>query len=782
MISHSVLFLALANLVSPGSLAPDLKVRPPRDRAAISLPVGPTFRSGVTPDPTLRSGVTPVTGRVVDPAGRPVPGATVILSGDGLPLRSVVTDGSGGFALDLPDSGRYEVRVAVTGFRSEVISLEDGSARELGDVRLSLSALGESVVVSASQVEIPLSQAVSSVTVITGAELQARQVHSLADALRTVPGLTVAATGGGGAVTGVFPRGGESNFTLVFVDDVPVNAFGGEFDFAHLTTGNVERIEVVRGPQSALFGSNAIGAVVRVITRRGGPPSVSGSVEAGGYDTLRFAGATVGSARGFEWGLSGERFITDGQRRSRTGLPVENDDYTRSSGTLTAGWQAAAARLRAQVSHATDERGVPGPFGTNPIGAFTGIDTISRGENAQTLASLTASVRVSPRVRTLFQVAHHRLDSDFLSPFGASQSHSRRWSGRAQVDVPVARNLEMSAGAELQREEAGSTFITGATSQPVPVERTVAGYFIEGRWSAIPRVQVTGGIRLDHLRRVRLEESPNPFSPRPVLDDDTLLAANPRAAVAWMARGGSADITKLRASIATGIRPPGAFDIAFTDNPSLKPERSFSTEAGIEQAFAGGRARAEAVAFFNSYDDLIVAVGSFRESSRYTTDNIANARARGLELALSGARRIPVFRGAHLHARIAYTWLDAEVLAVDDNDAAPPPFTVGEPLLRRPRHQVSADVTAASGPLTLFVTGGGRSRVLDVEPSFGTFGGLHYASGFQVWNAGASWRVARIGELFGRVENMFDRGYEEALGFPALGRRATIGIRIAQGR
>ena len=95
----------------------------------------------------------------------------------------------------------------------------------------------------------------------------------MADALRTVPGLTVVATGGYGAVTGVFPRGGESNFTLVFVDDVPVNAFGGEYDFAHLTTENVERIEIVRGPQSALFGSNAIGSVVRVVTRRGGAPS-----------------------------------------------------------------------------------------------------------------------------------------------------------------------------------------------------------------------------------------------------------------------------------------------------------------------------------------------------------------------------------------------------------------------------------------------------------------------------------------------------------------------------
>lgn len=725
----------------------------------------------------------PLAGRVVDPDGRAVPRATVLVSGEGRALLSVLTDANGSFAVDLPDTGRFEIRGAVPGFRSEVIVIDRASPAETATdivVQLALSAVSEAVVVSAAQVEIPLSQAASTVTVITGAELRARQVHSVADALRTVPGMTVAAAGGPGAVTGVFPRGGESNFTLVFVDDVPVNAFGGEFDFAHLTAENVERIEVVRGPQSALFGSNAIGAVVRVVTRRGGAPAVSASVEAGGYGTQRIAGATSGSLGTFEWGASAERFSGDGfNGRTVGGLLVQNDDYLRNSATVSAGWRGSAATVRGQVSHATDERGVPGPFGTNPVAAFTGIDTVSRGDNAQTLASITALVPMTARLRSHFQLAYHRLESDFLSPFGASESHSRRWSGRAQVDFPVTRRVAMSAGAELQREEAGSTFITGAAFQPVPVERTVGGYFVEARWAATPQVHLTGGVRLDRIDRDRLEESPDAFTPRPVLEEDTVVSVNPRAALGWTLRGGSADFTRLRASIATGIRPPGAFDIAFTDNPSLKPERSFSTEAGLEQAFAGGKGRAEAVLFFNEYDDLIVAVGSFRESSRYTTDNISNARARGVEFSLSGARRVTTL---DLHGRVGYTWLDAEVLAVDQDDVAPPPFSVGEPLLRRPRHQLSAQVTAAGGPLTLFVSGGARSRVLDVEPSLGTFGGLHYAPGFQGWNAGASWRIARLGELFGRVENLFDRRYEEALGFPALGRRATVGIRLAPGR
>ena len=118
-------------------------------------------------------------------------------------------------------------------------------------------------------------------TVIEGADLEARQLHSVADALRSVPGLALVSTGGLGATTGLFPRGGESNYTLVVIDGVPANAFGGDFDFGQLATANIDRIEVVRGPQSALFGANAIGSVVRIVSRRGGQPSGLFQVEAG---------------------------------------------------------------------------------------------------------------------------------------------------------------------------------------------------------------------------------------------------------------------------------------------------------------------------------------------------------------------------------------------------------------------------------------------------------------------------------------------------------------------
>jgi outer membrane receptor protein involved in Fe transport len=216
--------------------------------------------------------------------------------------------------------------------------------------------------------------------------------------------------------------------------------------------------------------------------------------------------------------------------------------------------------------------------------------------------------------------------------------------------------------------------------------------------------------------------------------------------------------------------------------PSLAPERSRSFDAGVEQAFARGHGLVEATVFFNNYDDLIVATGSFSGSSRYRTDNISNARARGLELAGTARARLRGLVRGTLQIRLGYTRLATEILAVDQSGAAPPPFAVGDPLLRRPEHLFSTDVMLSAGRLAAFVQGGARSSVRDVDPSFGTFGGLFDAPGYSVWNAGASWAFWRHLHVFGRVTNLFDRDYEEALGYPALGRSGMVGLRVAASR
>ncbi len=720
----------------------------------------------------------PVTGRVLDPDGRPVANARVWIAGTSIPAQTI-TDSQGQFSLVAPDGCRCEVRAAADGFRAAPIAFESTfAARDIGSITLSVSAITESLVVSATQVEIPLSQASSSITVITGEELRERQVTTVADALRVVPGLTVARAGAMGALTSVFPRGGESDYTLVYIDDIQVNAFGGGMDFAHLSAANIDRIEVVRGPQSALYGSNAIGSVVRIVTRSGGPLRADAAFEGGSFGTTHLTSTTSGTAGNWFWGGSIDRLASDGFNGeiSAAGEEISNDDYSRTQAGGSGGWRnPAGASVRVQLGFGRDERGFPGPFGSNPVGIFTGINTISRGSNDRWIASLGAASPAGSRTLLHGQATWDSIDSDFISPTNTSQSGSRRLSARGQVDIAAAPGLDFSTGAEFQRERGTSSYITDNAGR-IPIGRYIAGVFGEGRLKAADRFFATGGVRLENIHRDPIGALDDPYSPRPAMDADTVTSVNPKIAAAFQPRVTRGSETKLRASFGTGIRPPDAFELAFTDNPGLKPERSRSFEVGVEQAFGAGHGAVEATWFHNTFDDLIVTVGSFAESSRYSTDNISNARAKGMELGATARHRAA---STDVQVRVTYTFLDTKILAVDQSGAAPPPFTVGEPLLNRPRHQWAIDAGVTHARVTAWLRGGGRGRVLTVEPSYGTFGGLFTADGYDVWNAGASWRVARQLEIFGRIENLFDRRYEEVFGFPALGRGAFAGLRVS---
>jgi outer membrane cobalamin receptor len=724
----------------------------------------------------------PVNGRVVDPDRRPVAAAQVLLVGGGALVRSTTTNARGEFTLTVPDSGRYELRVALEGFRADPVVFEASTAaRDVGTLDLTVSAVSETLVVSAAQVEIPLSRASSAVSIITGAELHDRQLTTVADALRQVPGLAVARAGSAGALTSVFPRGGESDYTLVYIDGMELNTFGGGFDFAHLATANIDRIEIVRGPQSALYGSNAIGAVVRIVTREGGAARGGASFEAGSFGTTRMTASSSGNANGWSWGGGVDRLASDGfnGKRTASGEEIGNDRYTRTEVGGSSSWRnATGASLRGDLRFARDDRGFPGPFGSNPIGVFSGVDLTSRGTDDRWSAAIGGTVPSGRRVRTHAQITWNTNDGEFVSPFDTSTSGSRRVTGRAQTDIALGPGIDVSAGAEFQRERVTSSYITDNAGE-IPIERSVGGYFGEARWSAANRLFATGGLRIEHIHRDAVGALNDQYSPRPAMAADDVVSVNPRIAAAYYLRATPGSETKVRASAGTGIRPPDGFELAFTDNPALQPERSRSFEAGIDQTFASGRGLVEATWFRNTFDELIVAVGRFVESSRYRTDNISNARATGLELATTMRTRAS---GFDIQGRLAYTFLDSEMLAVDQADAAPSPFTAGQPLLNRPRHQWAIDAGVSRARVTGWVRGGGRGRVLAVEPSQGSFGGLFDAKGYNVWNAGASFRLSRQLEIFGRVDNLFDRMYEEVFGFSALGRGAMVGLRVAAGR
>jgi outer membrane cobalamin receptor len=723
-------------------------------------------------------------GRAIDPAGQPVAGAEVIVTRGAAVVGHTLTDERGEFQIVDLAAGDVQVTASRDGLRAAPVAIAlDGNGPRQLTLKLEVSAVEESIVVSAAQVDVPLTRVADSVTAIDTAALEARQIDTVADALRLVPGVTVSRSGSAGGLTSLFPRGGESDFTLVLIDGVASNAFGGGYDFAHLGTAGVERVEVVRGPQSALYGGGAIGAVVSVVSRRGDPTRVDGSIEGGSLGTRRVDGSAAGARGGWSGAIAAERLVSDGFTGTApaTGEEVSNDDYERHFVAAGGGWRGArGVGIEGRVRVMGNERGFPGPYGSNPVGNYTAVDRLSRGTNDETLFSLEGRVPTGERWRHRAHVTYADLDGEFVSQFdpdNPSASESRRLTTRVQSDVDVSPPLGVSVGAEFQSERAASRFVTGNTFQEIPIERDLAGYFGEARYAA-GRFAATAGLRLEHIRREALEGNPNPFGPRPDFEDDVVWSANPRASALWFLRApDERGWIKLRGSAGTGIRPPTAFEIAFTDNPGLKPERSRSVDLGVEQAFARGAAVLSATFFYNNYDDLIVAVGrSIADASRYRTDNIANARSQGLEIA--GAWR---WRG--LSAGGNYTWLDTEILAVDRVPGeAPPPFTAGDPLLRRPRHQGTIDGTVTRGRLTAFAVGSARGQVLDVEPSFGAGGGLFDAPGYFVMSTGVSYRVTPQISAYARVTNLFDEEYEEAFGFPSPGRGGYAGVRVAFGR
>jgi outer membrane cobalamin receptor len=722
---------------------------------------------------------TSLTGRVSDPDGRPVANAELIVTGvAAAPLRARSgTDGR--FEIAGLDAGRYRVIATAPGLVSDSIGVDMPSPAAL-DITLHISAVTETLLVSAAQIDQPLSRTPDSVTVIPGSEIEAKQQFTLAAALRSVPGVMLQQNGGPGTVTSLFTRGGESDYTLVLVDGIRANAFGGGLDLSQVPLQDVDRIEVIRGSQSALYGSDAIAGAIHVITRNGGKPSASAQFEAGSREMRRGSAATTGEVNGVRWQLGANRYEDAGfTDLASNGQPVSNDDSeeTQASGSL--GWRhlTLGSDLHGTLQYVDTERGSPGPFGSDPAGRYAGVDTVARG----TTERVAGGVRLmqpwfgaSSRIRQRLELDVADYDLTFNSQFGTSDGNTRRAHARVQTDVSATAELGVSGGIEWLGERGGSTFITsGPAAAATPVERGVLGIFGEARWNATNRATVSAGIRGERITREALPGDPLAFQPRPAFPQETINSVNPKIAASFQVAGD----TRLRGSFGTGIRPPDAFEIAFTDNSGLKPERSKSGEFGLSQVFARGAAQIDATAFFNSYRDLIIAVGrNFSGVSRYRTDNISNARARGAEL--SAAFRLNSAFGL----RANYTFLDSEILAVNGSSSAQTPYSVGDELLRRPRHSGAIDASWTKNGISTFAQLQARGETLDAEPAFGPAGGLYTNDGHTVVNLGGSWRPVKVFEVFVRALNLFDRDYEEVLGYPAPGRTAYVGARFAVGR
>ena len=718
-----------------------------------------------------------LSGRAVDGQGRPVAGAAVVAIGVASAPIEVTADEAGRYSFPSLTNGRYDLTASAPGLLGEARGVSINATTAALDITMRVSAVTETLIVSAAQIDQPLSRTADSVTVIAGDDLRARQITSLGAALTTVPGFSVARSGGPGTLTSLFPRGGESDFTLILVDGIRANAFGGGIDLAQVPLSDVERIEVVRGPQSALYGADAIGGVVHVITRHGGAPSAHAQIETGSRATRRALASTTGEMRAWRWQAGADYFEDQGFTGSaRNGERVSNDDAQQRQTWGGGGWRAARGTdVQGTLRYVDTDRGAPGAYGSDPAGRFFGVDAVSRGTtDRKSVGARIVHPWTGPasRVRQRIDLDVADYDLSFLSRFGRSESDTRRIHARVQTDAALDAGFGVSGGVEWLSERARSSFIRSGT-QVVPVDRRVVGIFGEARWNALERISVQAGLRAEHITREAFIV--NTFA------DDAVVSVNPKVSASWvisraLPNEGARAWTRLRVAGGTGIRPPDVFEIAFTDNPGLKPERSRSGEIGIIQALAAGAVQLDATGFFNQYDDLIISVGSLRDVSRYRTDNVSNARARGLELGAA-------WRAARgLSVRASYTLLDTEIRAVDGRAQAPSPYQVGDALLRRPRHHGSAVVDWTSARGTLFAQLDSRGATLDAEPAFGPSGGLYDNPGRTIVDFGGSLRVGRGVDAFARVLNLFDRGYEEVFGFPAPGRTVFAGVRLATRR
>jgi outer membrane cobalamin receptor len=733
-----------------------------------------------------------VRGRVLDPQHRPVANATVIVRRGQTVIATLRSGADGQFGPLAVSPGTYEITAGAPGLRAVPQSARVSAGRPADlTLTLAITAVGEAVVVSAAQVEIPLSQVPDAVSIVDRSTLETLQITTASDALRLVPGFHLVSSGGTGGLVSLFPRGGESDYTLVLVDGVPQNSFGGGFDGAHLSVSDLDRLEVVRGPQSALYGSGAIGGIVHAVTRLGGPLRAQAAFETGGYGTSAAHASATASRSAWAWRGAVDWLATDGDTRERASLGgrVANADYDRVEGSGSLSWSdRPSRRVRVDVRGGRNERGTPGAYGSDPMGFFGGLDLISRGRNRFGSVGASALLRQGPTAAHRLHLTWATFRGHFVAPFGESDDDTRRATGRYQLDLDT--RVPLSAGWELQHERADNTFVTGESSQLIPIGRTLNGWFVEARPVIGANVFLNLGARVDRIARERLEG--DAFGSRPTFDAaDVVWSVNPKIAVAWMPRGwdsraGALGGTKIRVGAGTGIKPPTTFDIAFTDNPSLKPERSRSVDAGVEQALVQDTLVVDATWFRNDYDDLIVSVPiALREQGlrRHRTDNISNARATGVELGVT-------WRPARaLAVRGGWTWLDTEIQGIDQAPTdAPLPYVVGDPLTRRPARQGALAITWQSAAATAFLRVNGRGTVLDLEPNRGAgacFGqpascrAVFDNPAYVTTEIGGSWRVSAMVEAFGRVSNLFDRTYEEVLGFPALGRSAMVGLRVA---
>lgn len=618
---------------------------------------------------------------------------------------------------------------------SALASASPALAQGVDDIVIADQIRADAITVVATGSETRLSEVGQPVTVITAAEIQSIQGPDITRVLERVPGITITRNGGPGSFTGVRLRGSDAEQVLVLVDGVrleDVSAPSGGFDFGTLTPGGVERIDVLRGSNSIVWGSAAIGGVIAVQSRD--LNGVEASAELGANDSY-LADASAGLSGDFgALTLNGGYSESNGVSAAASGTEPDGFRQWRVGGRGRVNLSQDLA-IVATARYADTRTDIDG-FGPPTYSVF--------GDTPEYQDTRQASGRVGLRytgsdltLNTGFAISDTR--RDYYDPtFGTAPSYG--YKGRSErVDLTgrlnLPANFTLDFGGDSEWTRFSSTFDAEAKAN------LTSGHALLG-WSD-GRANLAAGVRVDD---------------------------HSRFGTAWtFGANGSFELTgdlRLRASYGEGFKAPTLYQLLSDyGNAALNPERSKSYDAGLEWGAAYGKVHAAVTVFRRDSRNLITFVSCASLNACATRpfglyDNVGLARAQGVEAEL-GARPTDT-----LHLQAAYTYLETE-------NRTPGNANRGKDLARRPAHALtlSSDWTTPLAGLTL----GADLRL--VGDSFDNASNTRRLDGYALTTVRASFPLTEKVELYGRVENLFDVKYQTVADYGTWGRAAYLGIR-----
>ena len=645
---------------------------------------------------------------------------------------------------DYADLARVKRRLALTTlFLGAPLAAEDARFDDTDRAR-------EIVVTAATRTEQSLDRVGQTVSVIDLGEIERRQTQNVADILRTVPGVTIARNGAIGGVTSVFIRGADSDQTVALIDGVKLNdpsSVGGGFNFGNLMVGNIERIEVLRGSQSVLWGSQAIAGVVNMVTRRPTEQlEVNARGEYGFRDTVNLVANAAGRAGPLSASVGAGWFRTDGISNfaeSRGGR--ERDGYENIG--ANANFNLAISDVVSIDARGWFSRGRLNLDGFAPPNfAFGDVDEDSITRELVGYTGLNVALldgRWRNRLGFALTDTNRRNTARGGLPAETFRGEGRNERLEYQGIVDIAAGWEATFGLEQEISRFASSSFGGpetrARARLTSAYAQVVGSLAEG-------FTVTGGVRHD--------------------DHDRFGGATTFgvSAVYNLAATGTA----LRASYAEGFKVPSLFQLLSNfGNTALRPERSAGWDAGLTQSLLDGRIELSATYFARDSEDLILFIGCFGVASPIcnnrpfgTYDNVGLARASGLEFAVS-LRPVDALRVQFTHGHI------------DARNRAAGTANFDRRLPRRPDHSSSLLVDYR-WPFGL-ETG---LTLTNVSQSFENAANTQRLPGYVLGDVRAMLPLGRNLELTARIENLFDAQYETALNFGQMPRAGYVGVRV----